>query len=246
MRRFFFNQADCINDLVELSAEESHHLVKVLRLGVNSEIELLDGTGRLLRGRVARLGKRVAVELGEVLDGGHTVSRPLWFAQGLLKGDKMEMVVQKATELGVDRFFVIQMERVQGRLVPAQQQKKLDRWQRIMLESCKQCRRTTLMQLEFAADLQSFLSGLLETGSMEKRLLFWEEEPNVRLGQLPELAKAAPLVLLLGPEGGISAAEVAAARAHGFQTVSMGTQILRAETAAISALAISQHIRGTI
>jgi len=158
----------------------------------------------------------------------------------------MEMVVQKATELGADRCFVVQMERVQGRLASLQQTKKIERWRRIILESCKQCGRSNVMQLDFAADLDSFLQSLPENCETGSRLLFWEEEQEHHLGQVSGLATADPLLLLLGPEGGVSAAEVTTARTFGFQTISMGKRILRAETAAVSALAIAQYLRGNI
>jgi 16S rRNA (uracil1498-N3)-methyltransferase len=246
MRRFYFNPDECREDEITLSSEESHHLVKVLRLSVGSEIELLDGTGRIFLGRVAAVGRRVSVRLGMEITQAELPDRQLWLAQGLLKGDKMETVIQKATELGVNRFCIVQTDRVQGRLNAAQQQKKMERWQRIMLESCKQCRRSNLMQLDFAADLDVFQHNLPVVQEKDSRLLFWEEEHERKIAALPDLKVADPLLLLLGPEGGLSESEVARMQQSGFLPVSMGERILRAETATLAALAIVQFLRGNI
>lgn len=246
MRRFFFDPASRRGDDVVLSEEESRHVVKVLRLKVGAELELLDGQGAIFNGRITNVGRQVIVRLEHVVDRESAAQRTVWVGQGILKGEKMDMVVQKSTELGVHRLTPLQLGRSQGRLSEMQGRKKLERWQRISLESCKQCRRLLPMQIDEPADYSSFLANEELAAKKNVRLLFWEEEKKLHLRDVSDLKDALSLTLILGPEGGLSREEVEAARSCGFQTVSLGEKILRAETAAVSSVAIVQYLLGNL
>ncbi len=244
MRRFFFDPKSRSGDTVLLSEEESRHIVRVLRLQVGHEIELLDGQGTVYRAVIAAIDRRVAACLGAVvvadLGGGKTVR----VGQGILKGEKMDTVVQKCTELGVTRLSPFQSSRCQGKADPAQNRKRHERWQRIGLASCKQCLRPQPMQLDGPVPLAEVV--VEEGGPETLRLLFWEEEKSIRLQDLAGLAAAPAVTLLLGPEGGFAREEVELARAHGWLTVSLGERILRAETATLTAVAIVQYLIGNL
>jgi 16S rRNA (uracil1498-N3)-methyltransferase len=244
MRRFFFDPKSRSGDTVLLSEEESRHIVRVLRLAVGSEIELLDGRGTAYRAVIAAIDRRVAARLGSVvatdLGGGRTVR----VVQGILKGEKMDTIVQKCTELGVTRLSPVESSRCQGKADPAQNRKRHERWQRIGLASCKQCLRLQPMQVDGPVPLAGAVEE--EAGSEILRLLFWEEEKAVHLRDIAELAAAPAVTLLLGPEGGFTREEVELARAHGWRTVSLGERILRAETATLAAVAIVQHATGNL
>lgn len=246
MRRFYFDPLTRQGDEVSLSSEESHHIVKVLRLSAGEYVELLDGQGTVFRAVIVGTGRRVALRLEGIAATAPEPDKTLRVGQGILKGDKMDTVVQKCTELGVTRFTPFHSSRCQGRLDPIQAGKKHERWQRIGLEACKQCLRLTVPQLDVPAGYGELLQGMATASGQSLRLLFWEEEKELHLRDLPELAAAPSVFLLLGPEGGFTREEVELARAGGFRTVSLGERILRAETATLTAVAIVQFLAGNL
>lgn len=246
MRRFYFDPEMRRGEEVVLSAEESHHLARVLRLPVGESVELLDGQGTVFRAVVAGTGRQVVLRLAGVAASEPEPARTLRVGQGILKGDKMDTVVQKCTELGVTRFIPFHSSRCQGRLDPVQARKKQERWQRIGLEACKQCLRLTVPRLDEPVAYTEMLQHREMADDRSLRLLFWEEERELHLRQLPEIAEAPAVTILLGPEGGFSRQEVELARAAGFRTVSLGKRILRAETATLTAVSIVQFIAGNL
>lgn len=156
----------------------------------------------------------------------------------------MDWVVQKCTELGVREIIPFQSSRCQGRLDSLQSRKKHQRWQRIGLEACKQCRR--LHGIDIAPPIDYALSLAANSADDPLKLLFWEEEKTTRLGDIPGIEQASAFDLMLGPEGGFTRAEVELARLAGWRTVSLGERILRAETATLSAVAIVQFLAGSL
>jgi 16S rRNA (uracil1498-N3)-methyltransferase len=242
MRRFFFDPLSRKGDTLFLPEEESRHVAKVLRLSVGSEVELLDGQGTIYRATIVAVGRQVQARIVGVVATGDGAGKTLWVGQGILKGEKMDTVVQKCTELGVSRFSPFQSSRCQGKADPAQNRKRHERWQRIGLAACKQCLRPQLMQLDAPVDL----ADLLRDTQAPLRLLFWEEEAVLHLQDIPALPAAQSVALLLGPEGGFSREEVDLARQFGWLTVSLGERILRAETATLTAVAIVQFLIGNL
>ncbi len=244
MRRFFFDPKSRNGDAVRLSAEQARHAVRVLRLHSGAPLELLDGLGTVYRAVLRLSGDEAlatdltVVERVEEEDGG------VWVAQGMLRGEKMAEVVQRCTELGVNRFIPLTTARCQGRLSAEQGLHKLERWRRISREACKQCRRPLPMQLTPPSLLADFLADPLLQGEGVHRLLFWEEETDHRLRERGDLSPSARVVVLLGPEGGLNGEEAAAAVAAGFRPLSLGPRILRAETATLAGVAIVQHLLG--
>lgn len=245
MRRFFFDPKDRNGDDVRLSEEESHHIVKVLRLKAGTNVELFDGSGSLYLGSLAMAGRRVEARILDRVAKDASGTAAIWVYQPILKGEKMDMVVQKCTELGVTGMFPFHSTRCQGKLEDRQADKKHQRWQRIALAACKQCLRLQMMQLG-KPRLYSELFGDVVHSDGDLRLLFWEEEKEVHLQDIPALREAQSINLMLGPEGGFSAQEVAEARKYGWQTVSLGDRILRAETATLSAVSIVQYLAGNL
>ncbi|MDK9705460.1 MAG: 16S rRNA (uracil(1498)-N(3))-methyltransferase [Desulforhopalus sp.] len=244
MHRFFFDPDGRRGDSIFLPAEESHHLTKVLRLAVGSAIEMLDGQGSVYQAVIVATGRQVEARIVGVVAQEAGRGNSLWVGQGILKGEKMDTVVQKCTELGVNRFTPFQSSRCQGKADQAQNRKRHERWQRIGLAACKQCLRPQLMRLDAPTNLANMLQE--EGGDQVLRLLFWEEEKAVHLQDLPALPGAQSVALLLGPEGGFSVEEVDLARQAGWITVSLGERILRAETATLTAVSVVQFIIGNL
>lgn len=236
MRRFLVDPRTIADDLATLSAGEAHHIASVLRLQPGTAVELIDGKGLVYQGRLETVGKgTVTVRILSRQQGQEDGARSLILLQALLKGKKMDVVVQKATELGVHTLQPLVTRYSEGRGNPARQ---AERWQRIMVEACKQCRRAQPMRIEPLTDLAGI--SLPETGP---RILFWEGESTEPLR--PEfLAVPGPVCLFLGPEGGLHQQEAEDAKVRGFKAVSLGRRILRAETATLAAVAIVQYLTG--
>ncbi len=245
MRRFFFDPNLRDGDRVFLSEEESHHISKVLRLKSGDVIEILDGQGAVFRAVITSVGRQVEARIEEIISREVGIGKTVRVWQAILKGEKMDTVVQKCTELGVTSLIPYQSSRCQGKFDQVQSRKKHQRWQRIGLEACKQCRRLHRIDIEPPTSYAESLNKNSEDDTA-LRLLFWEEEKNTRIGDIPDIAQAASLALMLGPEGGFTREEVELARLSGWRTVSLGDRILRAETATLSAVSIVQFLAGNL
>lgn len=245
MRRFFIDSNTIGGDTVCLSAGESRHIVKVLRLSSGDTLELLDGAGRVFSAEIIEIGRNVTARIIEELETDNSDRVKLIVGQGQLKGKKMDLVIQKCTELGVDRIVPFWSSRCQGKLSELQGQKKLERYQRIIESACKQCYRSDLMDIDTPVDFAEILTAFPEQRGRLK-LLFWEEEKDFSLHDLVVSDDVGEVVLLLGPEGGLSVSEAEEARSHGWQTVSLGKRILRAETATMTAVSLAQFLVNNI
>ena len=210
-----------------LSAEDARHAAKVLRLRPGDEIVALDGKGGRFR---ARLEEDGAVEVLEQLPSNEPRLR-LTVYQGVPKADKLEMLAQKLTELGVSRLVPVEMERSVRRF------EKAERLRKIAREAAKQCRRALPVEI---AEPMAWDEAVRD---MQKRALLvapWEEAST---GRLSDLSPCEDIGLLIGPEGGITAREI---EESGAKTVTLGARILRTETAAIAAAAIVMAVMGEI
>ena len=242
LRRFFINPADITGETAQLTGPEAHHLRTVLRLSPGDPLTFFDGTGARYQARIERLLKdRVTATIIE-----HTLDpQPkvrLHLGQAMLKGQRMDLVLQKATELGVEAIWLFRSEHVINK-TPKEAQ--MERWQRIILEACKQCDRARIPELHAPQELTELMA---HPPPCDLRLIFWEHEARQRLNEvLAGQEKACQSAFfLLGPEGGFSETEVACAKQEGFAPVSLGPRILRAETATLAATAILQFALGNL
>jgi 16S rRNA (uracil1498-N3)-methyltransferase len=233
---------------VTLAADESRHLRDVLRLRVDDEAFVFDGAGREFRCVVAESGSGRGV--GEaVLEVRERVEplRPespleLALALALLKGEKFDMVVQKATELGVARVEPVLTARADVRPRDARDtERRVERWRRLALEASKQSGRARVPSVESPQTFERIITR--EPREETARLLFSERGG----AGLNSIAAGAPAVVaLVGPEGGWDDEELSLARAHGWTLVTLGGRTLRAETAAITVCALLQHTFGDL
>ncbi len=245
MNRFLFDPSTGDGETVLLSEEESRHISRALRLQPGTAIELFDGRGAVYEAVILEVGGRVRVRLGSCIAEDVIAAKPVWVLQSMLKGKKMDTVVQKCTELGAARLTPFVSSRSQVKSDKIHDSRRQERWQRISMAACKQCLRTRPPVLDQPFFFQD-LFELAEPGSHPLRLFFWEEEKVVRLHDLPSFDQFDSFCLLLGPEGGLTVEEVETARAKGWRTVSLGDHILKAETATLSALSIVQYLAGNI
>jgi 16S rRNA (uracil1498-N3)-methyltransferase len=243
MKRFFVEDISAESEYITISGSEFRHLKGVLRLTRGSEVSLFNGKGVELQGVVESVGKhsaRVIIKGKREVVGESPVSITL--LQGLVKGEKPEFVVQKATELGVREIRFYTTPRTIPVIDRTKAGKKVSRWRRVSVEAAKQCKRSVLPEINIT-DFKKAIKGtgqlkiLFEKGTVKGRRV----KGRARLkGVLKRLRSGQEVVLLVGPEGGLSEAEVAAAVKEGFQPVSLGPRTLRAETAAVAASTSSE------
>lgn len=228
------------NRLVDLKPL-AHQLRNVLRLAQGSMITLLDGSGTAYPTQIEVLDAERAT--GRVLGREPVQSEPtveLTLYQCVLKRERFEWVLQKGTELGVSRFVPVISSRTvvrpTARLLP-----KYERWRTIVREAAEQSRRGRLPIVENPVKW----SEALEHGA-GLRLFAWEEAEGNNFGIGPAVADAAEVSLLVGPEGGISKEEAAAASERGWYAMSLGPRILRAETAAVATATVILYLSGDL
>ncbi len=225
-----------------VEGEEARHALKVMRLRVGELCELFDGRGHALRARiVAAAGpSSMQLEAVELLPPLPPVAG-ITLALAIPKGTNMELIVQKAVEMGVSRIVPLISERTIVRLDAAQAEAKALKWQRTVLEACKQC---GVNELPVVETPQSYARFLSRTDLPELRLqcaIVPEARPLRELLESGRAAGASSVALLIGPEGDFSPAEYEAGRAAGFAPVSLGPIILRVETAVFMAVAAARY-----
>ena len=233
---------------VSLSADEARHARHILRLQPGDEVFVFDGAGKEFRCAV-----REFVRDGAVLDVLEDVEparpeSPLNLALGiaLLKGEKFDLVVQKATELGASRIVPVATTRADVRVRNGDEaMRKVTRWQRIALEAAKQCGRAHLMEIEEPVVFKALIDRPAREG--ELRLMFAERNGT----SLADVARnpqtgSVKVCALIGSEGGWTNEEIELARAAGWQIVTLGGRTLRAETAAIAVVTLLQHRFGDL
>lgn len=241
MRRFFVDPENIAGAHAFLTGQEARHIANVLRLAPGATITLFDGSGTYYKALLTRITpNRVETRIVSItpyIDTGETGRPALHLAIALLKGKKMDFLVQKSTELGVESLRPF---RSQYCAVREDAANKISRWQKIAREACKQCNRPKPPAVYKTADFTDLLAAAGQE-QIDLKIIFWEETGGKTLqetlGSLPEIKSA---MVLIGPEGGFSSTEVADALAAGFTAVTLGRQILRSETAAIAALSILQ------
>jgi len=242
VKRFLVD--DLQGDRAWIVGERLHHLERVLRLGPGDEVEVFDGRGGCRHARILAVEEGGALlELGAWREAPARV--PVTLAQGLAKADKLEWVIQKATELGAARIAPLALDRSVVRIDPAKVPERRRRWEKIAEEAARQSGRADVPEVEAPAGLEAFLDAAAARG--ERVALLWEgARDEERLGAWVEANRDLPLALVVGPEGGFTDAEVESARARGAAIVSLGPRILRTETAGIVAVALALHRLGAL
>ena len=234
-------------DTVELAADTVRYLRHVLRLGSGDRILLFDGTGWEYRGVIERLeGRQGTARITARERIPLEIPVRITLAQALPKGDKMEFIVQKATELGASRIVPFRSARTIPRRTEDRTARRLERWRRIAAEAAEQCGRADVPGI---AEPLPFRDALAQAGTEAVKILFWEAEAERSVREILEgtgARSAKEFFLVVGPEGGITGEEAEQARRAGFLTASLGRLVLRVETAALAILAIFQYECGLI
>jgi len=210
------------------------HAVQVLRLGIGDELVLFDGQGSEACATLTAVAKREArVHIGKVEAVSRESPLAITLYQGVSRGDKMDFTIQKAVELGVTRIVPLISERCNVRMDAERWDKKIEHWRGVVTAACEQCGRNTLPALDPAVNLDTVLAEPCATAS-----LILDPTAGCHLTELPDPAGA--LRLLIGPEGGLSNAEISRCLAAGWTGLQLGPRVLRTETAGLVVLAAVQ------
>lgn len=224
--------------ICRLSGEAAHHVATVLRMKTGAALMLFNGRGGSYAAEISRIEKRRV----EVMVGAHDTREresplAITLAQAVMRGQHMDLALQKAVELGVRRIVPLLCEHGNVKLDAAQNMHRQEHWRRIIISACEQCGRNRLPEL----DLTQRLADWVGTDTNAVKLILHTRN-GARLSTLT--APPGSLTLLAGPEGGFSEEEVAIAEGSGYRPVTLGPRILRAESAALAAIAACQVLWG--
>jgi len=246
LRRFFVEKILPMEGLVSITGKEARHIINVLRMKKGEALIIMDGKGQLFESAIEKLHSR-AVEVKIIKSIPSPPSSPIEISlgQALIKSKNMDYLIQKVTELGIHSIHPFYSERTVIQLKSAHLKNKMDRWMEIMKSACKQCGRVTLPDLNTPLLFEEMIKDAPDTKTL--KILLWEDEDKVDLKRLLTFMSSAPHVfVIVGPEGGFTPREIRLARDAGFRSVSLGSRILRAETAAITLLSIIQYEWGDL
>ncbi len=221
-----------------LDAEQSHHCAQVMRQGVGDLFSVFDGHGSEAKARITEIA-RDQVRF-QILAKASTppVAHPVWLAQALTKPKSMDLIFQKATELGVSEIIPLQSDHSVAQVEEEKAEAKVDKWRKLTVEAAKQCGQNWLPMVHPPVAPKDFVTGIPRGAVKLIASLQNEARPlkSVLREQLPGLKSGVPILIMIGPEGDFTPAEIGQARSAGFAPVSLGKIILRAETAAFFAL----------
>jgi 16S rRNA (uracil1498-N3)-methyltransferase len=227
---------------VRLPPDAAHHAVRVLRLAVGEQVVLFDGHGGEFEACITRIERSyVSVKTGAHLAVERESHLHIELVQGLSGGDRMDITLQKAVELGVTAIQPVATKRSVVKLKDERAQRRVEHWQNLVIAACEQCGRNRVPQVAAVLGLPEWLAQReMPPPDAETRLLL---SPDAAAA-LKDLVPAGRLVMLVGPEGGLSPGEAQIAQSRGFKPVRLGPRILRTETAALAALSAIQALWG--
>lgn len=235
--RVYLDQPLIPDSSVVLNESASHYLSKVLRMSVGRELIVFNGRGGEYAAVITQVDKKsVAINTGKFIADNRQSPLSIELAIGISRGERMDWVLQKATELGVTSITPLFTERTEVKVSGDRQDKKIQHWQQILISACEQCQRNILPVLN---NIQTIESWLPQVDAEQKFVLHHRHEQS-----LQSLAKPEKVCLLIGPEGGLTETEIALAEAHQFQSLRLGPRVLRTETAPLAAISLLQYCWG--
>ena len=242
MPRFYCPPPLPLGGSFDLPPDAAHHAARVLRLRGGNRVEIFDGLGNECHGVIAELGgKRVVVGEITAVNADRESPLPVMLAQALSSSEKMDWVIQKATELGVTEIQPLDTERSVARLSAERAAKRLEHWRQVAISACEQCGRNVLPEIHAPLDIMAWLQqGLAQQPPAAKFILLPQGAASLHSQPKPQ----GKVVLLIGAEGGFTQAESDSALRCGFTPIRLGARVLRTETAAVAGLAALQTLWG--
>ncbi|NLM76287.1 MAG: 16S rRNA (uracil(1498)-N(3))-methyltransferase [Clostridiaceae bacterium] len=247
MHRFVIDPGNIDGNLIKICGDDLKHLRLVLRLKTGDKIQVFDGREVEYEAVLTDVNKERAY--AEILSSYRPDTEPrikLTLFQGLPKGDKMDLIIQKSVELGVHRIVPVLTERTVVQLDSKSGRKKTERWNRIAKEAAKQCRRAYIPEV---GEPIKFAEVLKKVEDFDAAVMMYENEEKKCLKELLKcytINKIEDIAIFIGSEGGFSTDEVKRCKTAGFDIVSLGKRVLRTETAAISAVSIIMYEMGEL
>ncbi len=237
--RIFTQQILTVNSTIELAEAPSHHLTKVLRMQAGRELILFNGLGGEYSATIETVTKKsVCVQISDFNSDNRQSSLSLELAIGVSRGERMDWVLQKATELGVTKITPLITERTEVKLSGERADKKINHWQQTIVSACEQCQRNILPELSEPIFLEDWISHC----TAEAKFVLHHRDNQ----GLPKEKKFSSVALLIGPEGGLNDDEIANAIAQHFTPLTLGPRVLRTETAPVAAISIVQYLWGDL
>ncbi|MBE5804977.1 MAG: 16S rRNA (uracil(1498)-N(3))-methyltransferase [Clostridiales bacterium] len=232
MHRFYADESGIVDGLVRLNAEDAHHAQRVLRMRVGETAQIFCDARRYTA-EITDMDDGVTLRILEELPSTEAALR-ITLYQGLPKADKMELITQKAVELGAARVIPVAMSRCVVQLNAKDAAKKQERWQKIAREACKQSGRCMMMPVDAPISFKELLRRL---SSHAAAIVPWEDAQGYSLRTFhQEHPEVRDLAIVIGPEGGMSPGEINQMKEAGCCSVTLGPRILRTETAGLSAI----------
>ncbi|MGQ0659107.1 MAG: 16S rRNA (uracil(1498)-N(3))-methyltransferase [Chromatiales bacterium] len=222
---------------IELEEEAAHHVTTVLRMRVGDPISLFDGKGTECAGLIASITRKsVVVDVERCATFNRESALQVTLAQGISRGERMDYTIEKAVELGVAAIVPLLTQRTAVKLDAGREARRIEHWRKVIIGACEQSGRDHLPDLLPVERIENWL----QRPAAGLKLLL-RAAADTALAAVP---RATEVTLLIGPEGGLAAAEVAAAERAGYLPVRLGPRILRTETAALAALSTLQSLWG--
>lgn len=234
MRRFFIPKP--FKEEMQITGQDAHHIIDVLRMVPGDQLQVVADDGVSFAGEITAINTNaVTVVAREILRETHEPDVCISLLQGLAKGEKMELIIQKAVEIGVADIFPVAMDHSVMVLDSSKAEKKTERWQKIAEAAAKQSKRDVIPAVHEVMKL----TQVLKTKKWDLLLVAYESENQVSMKETLQAHKDAKSIgIIIGPEGGLSNEEVKAAQAAGGIAVSLGRRILRTETAGLVAATV--------
>lgn len=235
-----------IHQTVRLDKGASHHLFTVLRVKKGEKITLFNGEGGEYQAVITHLDKKEAVvEILSYLAREVESSIHIHLVQGIVRGEKMDFIIQKAVEMGVKKITPLITAHCNVRMNHEQEKKRLKHWQAIAISACEQSGRNRLPEILPPVSLHVNPSKLLQWISSTQADHYFVLLPHIQTAlSAALLQKLSTVLLLIGPEGGLSDSETSILLSHGFNPLNLGPRVLRTETASIASIAILQYCYG--
>jgi 16S rRNA (uracil1498-N3)-methyltransferase len=244
MARFYVPHPHIENDILKIEGDEVRHIRKVLRLRSGDRLTVFDGSGREYEGTILEeRSSSVSIKVRNISPSRRESGLEITLAQSLLKGEKMDYLIQKATELGVKGIVPF----ISSRSIPLlEKSKRLDRhrrWEKIAIEASKQCGRGVIPSIDPPQNYRQLLESVPKDCL---KLILWEKEGERLKEALKRVGRENRIFFVVGPEGGLSQEEVEEASRADLIPVTLGERILRSETASLCLLSILQYEWGDI
>jgi 16S rRNA (uracil1498-N3)-methyltransferase len=245
MPRFYCSPPIPLSGSFDLPPDAAHHAARVLRLRVGDSLEIFDGLGNECSGRISDLAGR-NVTVANLAATGMNRESPLHvvLAQALISSEKMDWVIQKATELGVTEIQPIDTARSVARLSAERTAKRMEHWNQVAISACEQCGRNVLPKIHAPLDMMVWLQQTIATPSTQIVAAKYILQPEGAATLHDQAVPQGKVVLLIGAEGGFSEAEGTVALQCGFTSIRLGARVMRTETAAVAGLTVLQTLWG--